>query len=125
MDVFTTSATAVSVLAAIVTILSKFAAARVERRRDHTIADVKWWAGSEDGRHWIRGYVAEWVDEREVRQEAREQRQERREDRQEQRERGGGGGGRNGGGISGGISGGSIGGDCSTDCNDHGYLDRA
>jgi hypothetical protein len=117
MDVFTTSATAVSVLAALVTIVSKLAAARVERRRDHTIADVKWWAGSEDGRHWIRGYVAEWVDEREVRQEAREQRQERREDRQEQRERRGGG---NGGSNGGGISGGSLGGDC----NDHGYLDR-
>ena len=66
MDVFTTSATAVSVLAALVTIISKLAAARVERRRDHTIADMKWWAGSDDGRHWIRGYVAEWAEARAV-----------------------------------------------------------
>lgn len=62
MDVFSTSATAVGVLAALVTIVSKLAAARVERRRDHTIADIKWWAASMEGRTWIRGYVEEYSD---------------------------------------------------------------
>ena len=106
MDVFTTSATAVSVLAALVTILSKLAAARIERRRDHTIADVKWWAASADGQTWIRGYVEEWLDDQVNREVAKQ--------------RHGGGGGSHGGGYGSGHSS-SPG---SGHCNTHGYLDN-
>lgn len=62
MDVFSTTASAVSVLAVLITVFSKLAAARVDRRRDHTIADLKWWATSQEGQTWIRGYTEEYAD---------------------------------------------------------------
>jgi hypothetical protein len=46
-----------SILSVIVTLVSRWAAAREKHLHDRTINDVKTWAETTDGQYWWRGYL--------------------------------------------------------------------
>ena len=57
MDYFATSASVLTALAAVVALLSRWAAIREEKLKERVVTDWKAWAVTDDGLYFFRGYI--------------------------------------------------------------------